>query len=91
MPSIDIRRKHDKTAAQAKKSVERVAEHIAEKFDVDYGWEGNTLHFTRLGVDGHIAVKAKEIIVVAELSFLLSGIRGAVEREIHKYLDEEFG
>jgi putative polyhydroxyalkanoate system protein len=90
MASIEIHRKHSKTVAEAKKSVERVAKHIAKKFDVEYGWDGNTLEFSRLGVDGHIAVAAKEISVIVELNFLLGGIRGAVEREIHKYLDQEF-
>jgi hypothetical protein len=28
--------------------------------------------------------------VTANLGFLLSALRGSVEREIHRYLDEEF-
>ena len=62
-----------------------------EKFDVEYGWEGNTLQFSRGGVDGHIAVGAKDIRVTAHLGFLLFAPKGPIEREIHRYLDEEFG
>lgn len=90
MPSIEIKRKHDKPLPEARKAIERVARHIAEKFKVEWAWEGNTLHFERAGVDGHITLTAKQIHVTANLGFLLMAIRGSVEREIHRYLDEEF-
>lgn len=91
MPSIDITRPHSRPLPEAKKLVQRVADHIAEKFDVTCSWEGNTLNFKRSGVDGHIKVSANEVHVTAHLGFLLMAIRGSVEREIHRYLDEEFG
>jgi putative polyhydroxyalkanoate system protein len=90
MASIDIKRKHSKPLKDAKKSVERVAKHIAEKFDVEYDWSGNTLNFNRSGVDGKIAVTEKQVHVVANLSFMLSMIKGPVEQEIHRYLEDEF-
>jgi putative polyhydroxyalkanoate system protein len=90
MASIDIKRKHDKPLKDARKSVERVAKHIAEKFDVQYDWSGNTLNFSRSGVEGKISVNAKEVHVLANLGFLLMAIKGPVEREILRYLEEEF-
>ena len=90
MPSIDITRPHSRPLPEAKKLVQRVADHIAKKFDVTCSWEGNTLNFKRSGVDGHIKVSASEVHVTAHLGFLLMAIRGSVEREIHRYLDEEF-
>ena len=91
MPSIDISRPHSMTIAAAKKSVNRVAKHIAEKFEVDSAWQGDTLVFRRSGVDGQIEVQPKAIRVTVELGFLLMAIRGSVEKEIRRYLDEEFG
>ena len=90
MPSIDITRHHSRPLPEARKKVERVAKHIAEKFQVVYEWQGNTLHFSRSGVDGQIAVTTKLIKVTANLGFLLSMIKDPVEREINRYLDEEF-
>jgi putative polyhydroxyalkanoate system protein len=90
MADIDIRRKHSRSLKDARTAIERVAEHIAEKFDVEYGWNGNTMEFSRSGVDGHIAVTGKEVHVTATLGFLLMAIRGPIEREIHQYLDKEF-
>jgi putative polyhydroxyalkanoate system protein len=90
MPDIDIRRKHTRSLQEARAAIERVAEHLAAKFDVEYGWEGNTMQFSRSGVDGHIQVSTKEVHVSATLGFLLMAIRGPIEREIHQYLDREF-
>ena len=90
MPSIDIIRNHSVPLAEAKRKVQRVADHIASKFDVTCHWEGNTLQFRRSGVDGHIKVSARQIHVTAQLGFLLSALRGPVEREIHRYIDDEF-
>lgn len=90
MPSIDIKRAHTLPLAEAKKKVQRVADHIAAKFDVSCHWDGDTLQFERSGVDGHIKVTPKQIHVTAQLGFLLMALRGPVEREIHRYLDEEF-
>ena len=91
MSDIDIRRSHSRPLKDARAAIERVAEHLAEKFDVEYGWDGNTMEFSRGGVDGHIAVSAKEVHVTAQLGFLLGAIKGPIEREIHQYLDREFG
>lgn len=90
MPNIDIRRTHALGTKAAKVKIERVAAHLAERFDLDYGWQGSTLHFERSGVDGHIAVSAKDVHVSVRLGFLLMALGGTIEREIHRYLDEEF-
>jgi putative polyhydroxyalkanoate system protein len=90
MSSIDIRRAHSRPMAEARQAVQRVADHIAEKFAVRCHWQGNTLHFERSGVDGHIEVSAKQVHVTARLGFLLMAIQGNVEREINRYLDDEF-
>ena len=90
MPTIDIRREHAKPVKEAKKAVERVAKKISERFDLHYEWVGNTLHFERSGVSGNIALTKDEVAVTAHLSFLLSALRGPIEREIHKQIDDEF-
>lgn len=91
MPSIDIKRSHAMPLPEAKKSIERVAEQIAKKFDITWAWQGNALHFERSGVDGQIQVTAKQVHVIANLGFMLSMLKPTVEREINRYLDEEFG
>ena len=90
MHSIDIKRTHSLPHDKAKTAVQHVADHIAEKFGVDCAWEGNTLSFQRSGVDGHIKVNPKSVHVIADLGFFLSALKYPMEREINRYLDEEF-
>lgn len=90
MPTINVTRKHQKSMKDARTAVEHVAAKIAERFDVDYEWEGNTLHFQRSGVDGHIALAKGEVNVKVNLGFLLTALRGPIEREINNQIDREF-
>lgn len=91
MPSIDIRHAHAKPVKEAKVAVSEVAEEISKKFDLTYGWKGNVLHFQRSGVNGQIALEKGLVHVTAELGFLLSFLRPAVEQEIQKRLVQHFG
>ena len=88
MPSIEIRREHGKTIEDARAAVERVANKIAERFDVEYGWDGNTLHFKRSGVDGRIALQPGAVHVTATLGMLFSAMKGTIESELRRVLQE---
>lgn len=90
MPSIDIEHTHSKTPAQARKALISVAAKLSERFQMDFGWEGDTLKFTRSGVDGQIALAPKKLHVTAQLGFLLSALKGPIEAEIRRVLDEKF-
>ena len=90
MASIDIKHPHSKTPAQARKAVEGVAKKLAERFDMDYGWDGDTLNFSRSGVEGKIALLADKLRVTANLGFLLSAMKGPIEQEIRRVLSEKF-
>ncbi len=91
MTDIDIRHSHSRKPDEARAALERVVEHIAEKFDVEYAWDGDELAFDRGGVHGRIRLLPKEIHVNAHLNFLFSMMRGPIESEIRRYLTEEFG
>ncbi len=53
-------------------------------------WQGDTLSFARSGVKGAIAVTASDVHVTAELGMLLSPLKGTIEDEIRRKLDEKF-
>jgi putative polyhydroxyalkanoate system protein len=90
MAKIDIRRPHSKTVAEARAVVERVADRMREKFGTEGAWDGDTLTFQRSGVKGAIAVSPSDVHVTAELGMLLSPLKGTIEEEIRKKLDEQF-
>ena len=91
MPKIDIRRPHNLPLDQARAVVEKVATRMREKFDMQSQWEGDTLRFSRSGVSGAIAVAPQAVHVTAELGLRLSPLKGMVEQEIRRKLDEYFG
>ena len=90
MPGIDIRHKHSMPLPKARKAVEEVAKKLAERFDIQYDWYGDDLNFSRSGVDGKIALEAKQLRVTAQLGFLLSALKGPIESEIKRVVDERF-
>lgn len=90
MSGIDIHHTHSLKRKDARKAVEEMAEKLSERFDMEYGWEGDCLHFNRSGVDGTITLGAKDLHISAKLGFLLSAFRGPIEHEIRRVLDERF-
>lgn len=90
MARILVKREHRKSLVDSRKAVERVAGKLAEKFDVTYEWDGDTLLFHRMGVKGTIALQKGLVEVEAELGFLFGALRTTVENEIERYLDKEF-
>lgn len=91
MSSIDIRHDHTQSPEQARASVELIAQKLADRFGVKYGWQGDRLSFNGSGVDGGIALLPQQLHVTADLNFLLSAMKGPIEAEIRRVLGERFG
>lgn len=91
MADIHIARPHGFTPRKARAAAERIAEELAEEFGLEYAWEGNVLNFSRSGVSGHIEVHKKDIEINVKLGFLLGALTARIEREIHRFCDENFG
>jgi putative polyhydroxyalkanoate system protein len=90
MPKIDIRRPHQLSIEEARAVVDKVAAGMQEKFGMAGQWQGDTLQFSRPGVSGTIAVDSDAIQVKADLGMMLAPLKGMVEQEIRRKLDEHF-
>ena len=90
MSKIDICRSHQLPMAEAHAIVDQVAARMQEKFGMQGRWQGDTLQLSRPGVNGSIVVASDTIRVHAELGMLLSPLKGIVEQEIQRKLDEHF-
>jgi len=90
MPSIDIHRPHQLPIADARARVDQVAARMNEKFGLSGQWQGDTLGFSRPGVSGSIAVESDTIRVQARLGMMLTPLKGVIEQEIRRKLDELF-
>lgn len=89
MPHIDIRHAHNHSHAHARAALDRVANKLREHYQIDCVWDQDTLKFKRSGVDGQIHLLDGQVHVLANLSFLLSALRGTIENEIQRYLERE--
>lgn len=91
MSHIDITAYHDMNLGEAQDAADALAQDLAKKFDIDYGWDGDFIHFERTGVDGSIEINKQHIHVQARLGLLLTFMQGRIEDEICGYLKSHFG
>jgi putative polyhydroxyalkanoate system protein len=90
MSGIDIRHPHCLPMDEARQAIEQVAQKLSDRFEVACDWQGDTLRFSRAGVDGQIALQPDQLHVTATLGFLLSALKGPIESEIRRVLAERF-
>ena len=87
MASISIKRRHALGHKEAKKAAEKIALDLQVRFNLEYAWEGDHIAFKRPGLSGTLHVGKSEIALEAQLSFLLSALKGPIEQAIRKELD----
>lgn len=90
MSTIEIHAFHHLKKKAAQQAADNLANDLAQKFDIEYEWEGDAIHFERVGVSGSITVEQKEIRIEAQLGFLLLMLKSRIEDEIRRYLQEHF-
>lgn len=88
MSTVVVERSHTLGREAARVKAQRIAERLAEQYDVRYEWQGDRLHVHRTGARGSIAVEENRVRVELKLGLLLSGLRGTIEREIGQALDK---
>lgn len=78
-------------AKEAQQAADELARDLAQKFEIDYGWDGDHIHFERPGVHGKITVRENEIRIKAVLGLMLIFLKPLIEEEITDYLVNHFG
>ncbi len=91
MPTISIHRRHTLSHAKAKAAAEEIARDLNKRFDLAYEWDRDDVSFERPGLSGNMHVGKNVVRLDVQLSFLLTPLKGPIEREIHKQLDALFG
>ena len=87
MSEIKYKREHHLAIKDAKKVAQKAADDLGKEYDLVSEWEGDTLHFHRSGVDGHMHVTAHYIDLNVKLGFLLRPFKSAFEHHIERNLD----
>jgi len=87
MSEIRYKRLHHLSLKDAKKVAQKAADGLGKEYELRSEWEGDTLHFRRSGVDGHMHVTAHYIDLNVKLGFLLRPFKSAFEHHIERNID----
>jgi len=90
MSHIVIHRSHELTLDRARQAAETLAAQLADRYDIGYRWEGDSLYFERSGVGGQIDLEPGMARISVRLGFLLAPFKHKLEQEIHRQLDDIF-
>jgi putative polyhydroxyalkanoate system protein len=85
---IELDRTHNLGLKGAKAAADKMASKLAEKFQLESSWRGETLNFTRSGVNGTLAVSETTMSLRVTLGFMLKMMKGPIEQAIHEQLDD---
>ncbi len=87
MADILHRRTHALGLKGAQSAANKMAEKLGEKFDLKGTWSGNTLNFSRPGVNGILVVTETDMKLEVTLGFMLKMMKGPIEQSVHEQLD----
>ena len=90
MSKINVHARHAMGREKAQEAAEDLSRDLSEKFGIDYSWVDDVIHFERPGVQGQISVTSEDIHVQAYLGFMLAMLKGPIESEVIRYLEEHF-
>lgn len=90
MPQINICRQHAMDREQACNTVRKIADEMVRQHDVQCQWHGDTLTFSRRGLDGAIEVHDDHVTVLADLGLGLMPFKGLLTRQVELLLRDHF-
>jgi putative polyhydroxyalkanoate system protein len=91
MPSIAIKRRHRLEPKKAKAAAQKVINDLSARYQLACEWDGDQVEFERPGVSGHMDLRKNEVLLDVQLSFLMTPLKGPIERAINEELDRLFG
>lgn len=82
MPDISITQKHALTHKKAKTAAQKVADQMAEEYDMACEWDGDVLMFSRSGISGRLTLSDRQARVEISLGFLFQAFAPAIEEKV---------
>ena len=90
MADINIVHAHALTHKKARAAAQKVADQIAQEYDLACEWEGDVLRFERSGVSGSLTVEKKQVLMAIKLGFLMRAFSSTIETKITENLNKVF-
>lgn len=91
MADIHIIQEHSLTPKKAREAAQKVADRIAEEFDLECEWDGDVLRFERSGVEGSLTLEKKRAQMHIKLGFLFSVFSSRIEIKVTESMHKVFG
>lgn len=91
MADIYIVHVHKLSAKKARDAAQKVADQIAEEYDLECEWEGDTLYFERSGVNGAMELGEGQVEMTIKLGFLMGAFSSTIKAKIEENLKKVFG
>jgi putative polyhydroxyalkanoate system protein len=93
MATIDITRNHALPKAEAKIKAEEFAKSMQERFELNWRWEGDSIHFdaprgAAKGTKGEVSVNDSSVRVQIDLPLMLRMLKGTIENKVHEKLEK---
>ncbi len=90
MADISIVHEHSLTPKKAREAAQKVADKIAEEYDLECEWEGDVLYFERSGVQGSMTLEKQQVQMEIKLGFLMSAFASTIEAKVTENMKKVF-
>ena len=90
MADISITQAHKLSLKKARAAAQKVADKMAEEYDISSEWEGDVLSFRRSGLNGTLAVSAGAAQLDLTLGFMLKAFASSIEEKVALNMQKVF-
>ena len=90
MADINIVQDHHLTHKKAHEAAQKVADKLAEEFDLSCAWEGDVLRFERSGVSGTLTLHKHKAQMQIKLGFLFGAFASTIESKVAENMKKVF-
>jgi putative polyhydroxyalkanoate system protein len=91
MADISIMQQHALSLQESKEAAQKVADRMAEEYEMTTQWDGNVLIFERSGIEGRLALGDKQVQVDIVLGGFFKTFAPMIEEKIGRNIARTFG
>lgn len=90
MADIRITQAHKLSHKKAKAAAQKVADQMAQEYEMSSEWDGDVLKFQRSGVSGRLIVSESDAHVEISLGFLFKAFASTIEEKVAAKMKKVF-
>lgn len=90
MADIRITQAHTLPHRKARAAAQKVADQMADEYDVVWQWEGDVLRFHRSGVSGRLVLAERHAHLEITLDFLFKAFAETIEEKVGAKMKKVF-